>query len=222
MAAGDISVLLFGKIRFIANESSAGFWTDANLYKALDSAQNLIYTLLQKQDVMSRGIKNYEIESLKPLIKLGTITISSSSNSISLSSLTDLIELYNVSLYNSTDLVKLYLNYVPLNQLIWDSQNTYGGHSYDGTSHKGNVFYSLYNGALLTSFVTMPNTYFNRCDVMYYYKPTAVASGVDPVFTAEVFEAMIEFALYYAYTALADNSKAGEHFKIGLQLINNL
>ena len=223
MPAGDITKAIVAKARTIANESSAGFWSDTNLYQYVDSAQKFAITFgLEKQKGLQQLDKYKELEFLKPALKSTDITLATGSNTISLSTVTDITELYKMALYNHTDLVLLYLNYISLNQLIMESQNSYGGHSYDSTSHKGNVFGAYYQGTIVTSFTTLPYTYLDRLKIYYYGTPTTLDASHDPILLSYTFDALIELTLWYAYEQKTDYEKAGVHFKQALQLLNNL
>lgn len=233
MAAGDISNNLLLKLRSLVDETSAGFFTDAQLFQYLSSSQNLSATkLLSKQNGLKlvRG-NDFEIETLKPLIKKETITISSNSNSISLSSLTDIIEVYAVDIYNATAGVTLPLTKIGLSELRKRTGNSYTSHRFDATTNLGSVYYAVYQGNILTSFVngTFPynstaftNAALNRMDVYYYAQPTALSTTIDPALPPDTYEAIILYGLYFALTQDKDSQRAELAYNSAEKLISNL
>lgn len=217
----------FTKLRAVLNETAAGYFSDTNLYYFLDNAQNLIIELLlQKQRALKLARGRFEeVEALKSLLtQASAITISSNSNSISLSSITNMIEMYSAEIYNHTDNVPMILSYIPLYELRRRIANTYTGHIYDAGTKQGDVFCSYYNGSLLTSFTngTFPYAYYDRLLIYYYKQPTAVTSSQDFTLPTNCNEAGIEFALYYAYIEDHNEQRAEQHYNKGLQLISNL
>lgn len=228
------STAMLAKLRALLDEASAGFWTDAQLYIYLDSAQSAIITELlakQRQMKVAKG-ESFEVETLKPLIKKGgAITLISASNSIALTSLTDIIEVYAVELYNSVANVKLPLTKIGLYDLRTRVANTYTGHIFDTATNLGQVYYAVYQGAILTSFVdgalpyastVFTNAALNRCDVFYYGQPTAVAAGQNYILPSETHEAGILIAGALAKYQDGKKQEGDIFYQQGIQSIANL
>lgn len=224
------STEMLSRVRGLLDEASAGFWTDAQLYQYLDSAQSIIISKLldkQKQLKIIRG-NDYEIETLKPLIKLSSAIATTTTPNISLSSITDLIEIYQVYLYDNTNKNELQLNYIPLHEFRRRKENSYTSHTYSKPDKTGQVYCSWYQGNIVTSFtaITTDTTYttyvYDKAYVYYYAQPTAVASGQNYTLPTNTHEAGILLA-----TALANyqNGKSQEGALFSQQaetLIQNL
>ena len=202
------STEMLSRLRGLLDEATAGFWTDAQLYQYLDSAQNeIISKLLDKQKKLRLAMgQDYEIETLKPLIKLSTTNISATSNAITIS-ISDLIEIYRVEIYNSTANLILPLTYIGMEQLKKKNYNTYTAHSYDSSTTTGNVYCAYYQGTVLTSFTngSFPynvsgsgGTKIDRMNVYYYSQPTAVSAGQNYTLPTNTHEAGILLAAAFA------------------------
>lgn len=223
------------RIRILADEVgvTSGFWSDTNLYKCLDTAQNIIIDLLlNKQKAGKLAMGNYEVEALKPLIKLNnSVTINSTSNAISISGITDLIELYSVELYNHDQNIILPLTLLGLYELKRRNANTYTAHSYDPTTTKGNVYCAYYNGTILTSFTDGQYPYsagvhtgynLDKINIYYYHQPSPVASGTNFTLPSNTHEAGIFFATAQAFYQDGKKNEGDSYYEQALQLINGL
>lgn len=196
------STEMLSRLRGLLDESSAGFWTDAQLYQYLDSAQNLIINkLLDKQKQLKLALgNNYEIETLKPLIKLSSAISTSTNPNISLSGISDLLEIYQVYLYDNTNKNELLLNYIPLYDFRRRKENAYTSHTYSKADKTGQVYCSWYQGNIVTSFtaITTDTTYttyvYDKAYVYYYAQPTAVAAGQNYTLPSNTHEAGVLFA----------------------------
>lgn len=220
------STAMLARLRALSDEANAGFWTDANLYLYLDSAQNIIITkLLAKQKAIKQQIPNFEIEALKPLIKLSSAISTSTNPNISLSGISDILEIYQVYLYNNSSGTQLFLNFIPLYDLQRRSQNTYTAHIYDSTSKRGTVYCSLYAGNILTSFnaiTTDTSSYYDRAKVYYYSQPTVVGASQDFTLPGTTHDAGIYLALSQAYEQDGKTQEAQIYYQKAIDIINGL
>jgi len=226
------STEMLSRLRGLLDEASAGFWTDAQLYQYLDSAQNTIISKLldkQKQLRLAKG-EDYEVETLKPLIKLSTTNISATSNAITIS-ITDLLEIYRVEIYNSTANLILPLTYIGIEELKKRNYNSYTGHSYDSSTTTGQVYCAYYQGTILTSFTngSFPynvsgsgGTKIDRMNVYYYAQPTAVSSGQNYTLLGNTHEAGILLAAALASYQNGRNQEGALFSQQAETLIQNL
>jgi len=221
------STEMLSRLRALLDEPSAGFYTDAQLYQYLDSAQNLIIEFLISKQRSLRTVKGdtFEIETLKPLIKLTSAIATGANPNISLSGVNDIIELYQIYLYNNSSGTELLLTYIPLRDLKQRSQNSYTAHSYNSTLHTGQVYCSLYQGNILTSFnaiTTDTSSFYDKAKVYYYAQPTAVSAGQNYTLPSETHEAGILFAVSLALEQDKKTQEAKTFFNQAQQLIQNL
>lgn len=220
------STAMLAKLRALLDESASGFWNDTQLYTYLDSAQSIIIDiLLQKQKALklAQG-QNYEIEELKPLIKSNaTIDLSALVNYVSLSTITDLMEIYQAIMYNTTSGAELVMNYIPLKDMKLRKLNSYTGHSYDTTAKTGNVYCSLYQGTLISSFtLTFPTSDYNKLLLYYYAQPTTVSGSQNYTLPSNTHEAGILIAVALAKYQDDKKQEGDIYYQQALQQLANL
>lgn len=213
---------LITRLRNLLNESSAGTYTDAQLYTYLDSGQNFIISnLLSRQNAFKSSSIVFEYETLKSVLKQGTIS-TTTANSYSLTSLSDFIQLHSIEFYNSGDDAVLQATEIPYYKINWIKTNTYAGHSYNSGAKTGQIFYALRGTTLQTSFgvAGFPNSDFNTIRVNYYYAPTTIDSGVNPALEEHTHEALLDYAYSLALRQDGRTQEAIAFENTALQKIN--
>lgn len=210
------------RLRNLLNEASAGFYTDAQLYAYLDSAQNfIIQNLLCRQNALKDTMAYFEYKTLKTVLKQGTIS-TTTANSYSLSSLTDFIQLQSIEIYNASPERCLQTTEVPYMKLQYLKTNTYQGHTYNSSDKTGQVYYSLRGTTIQTSFSdsNFPNSDYATLRVNYYYQPSAIASGVEATLEDHTHESIINLAFSYALKQDGRTQEAFAQEQLALQTIN--
>lgn len=222
MAAGDLTDTLLAKLRAILDEATAGFWTDAELLYFLNTGQNeAIQVLLGKQREARRLDPSYSHPSLvNSILKTYAIT-TSVANSYTLP--TDFLQMELVRMGDATATTRyLTMTEVPYQTLIKGSTNTYVQHSYNSSTHTGQVYYSIIGSTLQTSFATFPNGDFSKIDIWYFYQPAVMTTDVDPVLKNETHEAILNIACGYAHSKNNDLNRSQLHFAKAQNILSQL
>jgi len=197
---------LLTKFRSIFDETTAGFIIDNNdAYPMLASGRNeCIQWLLSKQREIKLVKPHYECESLKPLIKLdtgNTTTVGAGLQEYNLPS--DFIETYSAR-YDPTSTASdlSYATLLPFAEIMRRQGNTYEA------STLTNNFYYYIRLTKLGFFPQPTGGAANKYEHYYYYQPAEIASGVEPVLTAETHEAILLFALSFAFMKDGNSNKS--------------
>jgi hypothetical protein len=135
---------------------------------------------------------------------------------------TDILEIHSAELIRTSATADtLPITYVPLSDMRKRYTNTWTGHKYDTSTHRGEVLCALNSSTtLITSFTTW-DTYWEFIRLYYYGKPTAIGANQDPTLPSQCFEAIVEYAVYYAF--LKDKLQiAYQHKQQADQLITKL
>jgi hypothetical protein len=213
-------VTYLARARNILNETSAGFWSDAQLYTYFDSAQMLYIDLcLAKENAINKIDPLWRHPDLFPLVTIIQATITSGTAEYDIDGANTDYGLKSIGAsakYNapSTDSKCTRKDY---NTIQWKATNTYE------VATVTNPFYYIRNnaGSLKIGFVPTPDATVSTTGWthIYYKKPTAVDGSGDFLLQQECHEALLEFALYFAYQQ-DDNAEVAQlHFKNGLSLI---
>lgn len=211
-------------IRNLLNESSAGFYTDAQIYDFLSRGQDdVINILLQRWRATDNTLVGYFPDTLTPLITSGTVS-TTTANYVSLSTLTGLMESFAAELYNAGDGAVLKMTRTTYPKLLFSRANTYAGHSYTTATKSGQVFYARYGANLLTSFAdaSFPNTDFATIRVYYWVAPTQISGSQEFQTLADCHPAIVKLALFYAFTQDGQSQKASAYLQEGLKMVMGL
>jgi len=134
---------------------------------------------------------------------------------------TDLIEIHSVELAKSTGIF-LPITYIPLSYFRKMIGDSYKGHNYDSTLHKGEVLCALNSATtIITSFTTW-DTYWDYLRIYYYGKPTTISASTGCLLPPQCYEAIIEFAAHYVCIKAKDYQRAGQHLQKGMGYIQGL
>lgn len=207
------------RLRSLLNESTAGFYTDAELYQYLDSGMNIAIQLYLSKMEQARLEDRYKGSiALQPLHTLdASNTTSTSTQEYNLPSdylITDYCE-YDV---DGTSISRYPAVLVDYNRWKFLSQNTYQGFS---VTNPG--YYIRADKIGLTEQITSANA--NAYNHYYYKKPTAItsssASSEIPI-KLETHEGIILLAFHLAL--LKDNrpQEAQAEYAKAMDILNKL
>jgi hypothetical protein len=192
------STELLSRLRALVDESSAGMWTDAELYQFLDSGQNkVINILLQKE---RKNGQEYH-PSLQPLVKTAQIGMTNTPT-LSYSTITDLRHFLSAELYLSSSATAHPMTEIKSMKEMRDRQNNVYmlDQTFETTYYTGEYSYVRYGTTLFWGFTVNATfiTKWDKVNVYYISSPTAMASGQNPILLTETHESILYFA-----TALA-------------------
>lgn len=210
--AGEISDGLVLRMRAILNESSAGFWADADLYTFLDNAQSFIIDIRILNAIQyNNKNKFYNDPVINPLITSSSVAWDTGANTIALP--TNKFVLY-AELYKSATGASLPMTKLGYEETLLRRNNSYTGHSTDETAGTGQVFYYIGSSKLYTSYSTgTHSTFYDKVTVVYIAVPTTISTSVDPALDSNCYEAMVQYALYLALCKYKAYDKAQIHLK---------
>lgn len=205
------------RVRQILNETTAGFFADNTIYDYLDSAQNRV---IQIGIGYQRGYKlrepYYECFFLKPLISLdasNTTTVGSDYQEYALPA--GFIDTYRASYSASNGGTEYSCALLSFSEAVAKSGNTYAQASITKPVY--------YIKAEKIGFFPQPSgAGANNYAHYYYAQPSTVASGQDFTLREETHEAIIEYALYLAYSQDKNDQLAQLHLKEFQEIINKL
>ena len=205
---------LLTKARTLLDESAASYWTDNEIYSALNSGQTEVinhgisfYSALRKKD------RNYPLpELLRPLLTTATGTITMGNNTYNLPA--DYLLYVNVY-YNksagATDADSLYVR--EYSNRGHKSRNTYLVEAYrycniDATK----ITVEMSTGEPQTQYITLE----------YIKKPSAIASGVNPTLLAYCDNAIVYFCMHELLLKDQRTNVAQMYLAISLEEIKKL
>jgi len=204
------------RVRVIVDESSAGKWSDTEIYQALDAGHNSVIQarLSLQAKLRQAGMRYYEDIILKDLITLGTINTSAGTASYNTPS--DYIEF-------------AYGSYSPDGGGIFYDLNLLGYEEFrrraDNTFLVGNVTnratYIAVRGSNLDVSPTPSATTTGGLLFYYYKQPSTVTSSQDFTLRPRAHEAIIEYALYYLFDKDNDQ-RAFTHLQNYINMVSNL
>ena len=204
-------------LRNLLNESSAGFFTENQCYDFLSRGQDdVVSTLIQKWRQTNDTPLMYFPKALDPLITITDVAFSGTSNVMSLSSYTTLIEIFHAEYYKTAATTRLVLTRLPLGELLKAKANTYSGTGATQT------YWATYGTSLLISQDLAPNADYTGVKIHYWVSPTQVASGQEIQISDEAHPAIIKLAMFYALTQDGQHSKAHQYLQEGLKFTTNL
>lgn len=207
------------RLRILLNESTAGFYTDTQLYQLLDSGQNLVvdFCLAKSQSLRNNDMSN-EIKVFEPLSLLDTSnTTVTGTREYSLQ--TD----YLVTQYCSYQVddrsgSKYPAKQTTFHEALWKESNTYA------TANDRYPAYYIRAGKIGFS----PNCVHggpSMYEHYYYKKPTTIVSGnasSEITLRVDAHEAIIFFAYSLAMTMDEQHNEANLYFEKAIQIINNI
>lgn len=210
-------------IRNLLNESSAGFFTDAQCYDFLSRAQDdVVSILIQKWRQTQNTPLQYFPIPLEPLISTADVAPTSTNNYISLSSYTTLIEVFHCEFYKTGVARRLVLTRLPLPEMLKIKGNVYHGSSYVALSYVGQIYYTIYGSTLMMSEATFDTTDWTGFRIYYWVSPTQVASAQELQVSDEAHPAIIKLAMFYALTQDGQHNKAHNYLEQALKFTTNL
>jgi len=219
------STELLARVKFVLDETGTGtFWEDSKIYKQLDSGQNTCISrlLAKERELRLQGVPDFRHGSLKVLVKIADITPDPSVNTVSLSTLTDLLDIVSVALYETSSKATLGLEEITLEGLLRLTDNRYVASNYNSTSKKGKIYYTRYQGNLLTSLSAIPSTDYDKVRIGYYAQPSEIASPTNPTLLPETHEAIINYAVSYCLEKDGKTEQALAYFQKADSLISKL
>lgn len=209
------------QLRYLVNESSAGFWTDAQLYSYLDSAMNLVIdTALAKMETERLQNKYQGSILLQPLHTLDTSnTTVAGTQEYSLPSdflVTDFCD------YTPDDRVNGVLPsvLVDYNKMRFMNTNTYLVYTANNPAY-------YIRGAKI-GFFPVPVTGgagANRYNHYYYKRPATIASGTagnEIPLKLEAHEPIILLGFHYALLQDSRDNEAQAQYNKAMDIIKNL
>ena len=189
------------RLRILINETSAGFWDDTQLYKLLDSSQNMaIQLMLGKEDMERKLSPHYRHPSLQAIIannsKAATVSVPEYAFSSFTSPITDYIRPLFVN-FN-------YASGQATATLVTYEESKYRNlNSFTAPAATAPIFYVRAN---IVGLNPAPDS-MNSVQFFYYKTPVPVDASHDFTLTAETHESIIYGALALA---LQKDSRAQE------------
>lgn len=201
MAAGDISKALKAKVRTSLDESSAGFWTDTEIYTALSDGQreiiNILLTLYKQRNKITENEKLPEV--LRSI--LATTTTATGTQNLPADYLTYL------ALYITTTNIPIYVRSDGIER--HQRLNTYL------TSTSTQPYVSISSTQVVHETGSLAWT------MDYLKTPTELSDSADPSLPSLAFEAMVSYALAFLL-GKDENPRATQEFQTFFQLTQNL
>jgi len=211
------------RTRAILNETTAGFYSDTELYQFLDSGLNdVVSYAISQLDIMRMQMRYKPSLILEPLLT----TVSAANGE----STTVDIQEYNLpSNYLYTDNCKYTSNdttnptpvaavYVPHSNGVWYTKNSYLAYTIDDPA------YYIRDGKI--GFFPIPSHGGAGCYYHYYYKkPTAITvSTASSEIPTKVIshEAVINYAVFYALTKDARFQEATVYLNLAKEILKPL
>lgn len=176
---------LLARARTLLDESSASFWTDAEIYSALTGGQQEVANYFLTLYKSKKGILPKSLEALYKNVSSNTST----SGITTPSGLWHIIKgSYD---YNASG------NYYPCRIIdISSNQDFDKRNSYLAATSTDPIIYKEYAGSsIIIYYLPNPSVTANYT-LSYLVYPTAISSGVDPTLTAETHEAILSYALF--------------------------
>ena len=211
-----------GTLGVSATYDSAGILSiTITIASTSSTCQNVVDAINNHPVVGNLLVATTSTPTVKPVVEGAGYAINTNgTGSANFTLPTDILEIHSAELIRTSATADtLPITYLPLIDFRKRSNNAYKGNQYSSTTHKGEFLCALNSSTTLTT--STWDTYWEYVRLYYYGKPTAIGANQDPTLPSQCFEAMVEYAVYYAF--LKDKLQiAYQHYKQANELILNL
>jgi hypothetical protein len=201
------------RVRTLLDESSAAFWSDAQIYVALTEGQNAIIREALSYYITRGEYTGFVPSILKPLIASTGTTATTSTASYSLPA--DFLYEIRVE-FNPTATATLYPTRKRDNSA---SKQFLADNTYMANVSPNEYFYSVFGGNLV--FSTVP-TASGGYDLHYIKQPADLASGTDSELADIAHDVIVNFAMHSLLIKDQLYQEALAHFETGMRQLASL
>ena len=187
------SAEMLARVRTLLDESSAAFFTDAEIYSALSDGQREVtnFALGVYRQLRAQNVNSQIPEAIKELITTATGTIAAAGLTANLPA--DYLEWIRADLAHTAGSVDAYPCYYRENTLgAFASANTYLAENITNQQH-----YFTINATQVVFFTPGAVSVGSSYTFVYFKKPTEISGAVQPILSDFTHEAIVQYA--YAY-----------------------